>query len=152
MQQYLQPHQALLEQIGAWTFFTKAVSAAQQVRQYLSQCAQTKGEFVKGEMKTARKATDQAIADLYKTLMAMQELMPTEALSALVTQLKGIELYARQYYLNDTPASSGTGTGSGSSSGSGTASGGGSTGNVTPVQPENGGGSGSSSGGGGGDE
>ena len=152
MQQNLQPHQAFLEQIGAWTFFTKAVAAAQQVRQYLSQCAQTKGEFVKGEMKTARKATDQAIADLYKTLMAMQELMPTEALSALVTQLKGIELYARQYYLNDTPASSGTGTGSGSSSGSGTASGGGSTGNVTPVQPENGGGSGSSSGGGGGDE
>ena len=101
-------------------------------------------------MKSARKATDQAIADLYKTLMAMQELMPTEALSALVTQLKGIELYARQYYLNDTPASSGTGTGSGTSSGSGTASGGGSTGNVTPVQPENGGGSGGS--GGSGDE
>ena len=150
MQQNLQPHQAFLEQIGAWTFFTKAVAAAQQVRQYLSQRAQTKGEFVKGEMKTARKATDQAIADLYKTINAMMELLPSAQLSALYTQLKGIELYARQYYLNDTPASSGTGTGSGSSSGSGSTSGGGSTGNVTPVQPENGGGSGGS--GGSGDE
>ena len=110
MQQNLQPHQEFMTQIGAWTFLTKAVSAAHEVRQYLSQRAQTKGEFVKGEMKSARKATDQAIAELYRTIAAMLELMPSAALSALYTQLKGIELYARQYYLSDTPATSGTGT------------------------------------------
>ena len=41
------------------------------------------------------------MADLYRVLMAMQELMPTAELNALITQLKGIELYARQYYLNE---------------------------------------------------
>ena len=127
MQQNLQPHQSFMTQIGAWTFLTQAVAAAHEVRQYLSQRAQTKGEFVKGEMKAARRATDLAIADLYKTLMAMQELMPSAELSALYTQLKGIELYARQYYLGDTPASgSGTGTTGGTTtSGGGTSTGGG---------------------------
>ena len=147
MGQNLQSHQTFLEQIGAWPFYVKAAQAASQVRQLLGERARTKGEFVKGEMKTARRQTDLAIADLYRVLMAMQELMPTEALTALVTQLKGIELYARQYYLNEgvTGSGSGSGTGGGSTSG-GTSSGssstsGGSTGNVTPVQPENGGGS-----------
>ena len=164
MQQNLQPHQAFLEQIGAWTFFTKAVAAAQQVRQYLSQRAQTKGEFVKGEMKSARRQTDLAIADLYKTLMAMQELMPSDALTALITQLKGVELYAKQYYIasasgastnvaggtsgsNDSNGSSSSNgsSGSGSTSGSGSSSGSGSgTGSITPGS---GSGSGLSSGG-----
>ena len=111
MQQNLQPHQSFLTQIGAWTFLTKAVAAAQQVRQYLGQRALTMGEAVKGEMKTARKATDQAIADLYKTIEAMMDLMPSAELTALYTQLKGIELYARQYYLKDGSASGNGGGG-----------------------------------------
>lgn len=111
MQQNLQPHQSFLTQIGAWTFLTKAVAAAQQVRQYLGQRALTMGEAVKGEMKTARKATDQAIADLYKTIEAMMDLMPSAELTALYTQLKGIELYARQYYLKDGSASGNNGGG-----------------------------------------
>ena len=149
MQQNLQSHQAFLEQIGAWSFFTKAVTAAQQVRQLLGQRAQTKGEFVKGEMKAARRATDLAIADLYKTLMAMQELMPSDALNALITQLKGVELYAKQYYIasasgastnvaggtsgsnGSSGSSSSSGSGSTSGSGSGTGSGTG-TGSITP--------------------
>ena len=149
MQQNLQPHRSFLEQVGAWTFFTQAVGEAQQVRQYLGQRAQTKGEFVKGEMKAARRATDVAIAELYKTLMAMQELMPSEALTALMTQLKGVELYAKQYYIASASgattnvAGGGTSSGgstSGGSTGGGTSSGGG-TGTITP------GGGGSSSGG-----
>ena len=148
MQQNLQPHRSFLEQVGAWTFFTQAVGEAQQVRQYLGQRAQTKGEFVKGEMKAARRATDVAIAELYKTLMAMQELMPSEALTALMTQLKGVELYAKQYYIASASgattnvAGGGTSSGgstSGGSTGGGTSSGGG-TGTITP-------GGGSSSGG-----
>ena len=149
MGQNLQPHQEFLEQIGAWPFFQKAAQAAQEVRQLLGQRAQTKGEFVKGEMKSARRQTDLAIADLYKTLMAMQELMPSDALTALITQLKGVELYAKQYYIasasgastnvaggtsgsnGSSGSSSSSGSGSTSGSGSGTGSGTG-TGSITP--------------------
>ena len=133
MEQNFQPHQAFLTQIGAWAFFTKAVEQAQYVRQYLGERAITKGEFVKGEMKTARRATDLAIADIYKTITALMELVPSAELTALYTQLKGIELYARQYYLKETSPGSGSGTGSGSGG--------------TAPDPGTGGGSGSGSGG-----
>ena len=79
--------------------------AAREVRDLLSERAKTKGEYVKSEMKDARRATDVAVADLYKMLMAMQELLPTDELTALVSQLKGVEIYARQYYI-DKPAKS----------------------------------------------
>ena len=100
MQQNFESHQSFLTQIGAWTFFQKAVEQAQLVRQYLGERAKTLGEFVKGEMKTARANTDQAIADLYKVINAMMELMPSAELTELVTQLKGIELYAKRYYIS----------------------------------------------------
>jgi len=99
MGQSLQAHQTFLEQIGAWQFYVKAAAAAGEVRQLLGERARTKGEFVKGEMKNARRQTDLAIAELYRVLMAMQELMPTDALNALITQLKGVERYAKQYYI-----------------------------------------------------
>jgi hypothetical protein len=57
------------------------------------------GKFVKGELKAARRQTDVAIADLYRTIIAMMDLMPSDALTALYTQLKGFERYAREYYL-----------------------------------------------------
>lgn len=149
MEQNLQSHQAFLTQIGAWTFFTQAVAQANLVRQYLGERAKTKGEFVKGEMKAARKATDQAIADLYVTVVAMMDLMPSDELTNLYNQLKGLELYARQYYLKDNHA----GSGSGSNSGGGTSGGGdGQQGGDTP-DPGTGGGDTPDPGtGGGGDE
>lgn len=109
MQQNLQVHQTFLTQIGAWAFYLKAVEQAQQVRSLLGERALTKGEFVKGEMKSARRATDVAIADLYKTILAMLDLMPSAELTALYNQLKGIEIYARQYYLKDGVTSNGGG-------------------------------------------
>ena len=118
--QNLQAHEAFLTQIGAWTFFTKSLAAAQQVRELLGERAMTKGEFVKGEMKKVRHATDLAIADIYQTIMAMLDLMPSAELTTLYTQLKGIELYARQYYLKE--GSTGSGSGSSGSNGSGGAS------------------------------
>ena len=138
MEQNFQSHQAFLTQIGAWTFFQKAVEQARLVRQYLSERAMTKGEFVKGEMKSARLATDKAIAELYKTIEAMMELMPSAELTNLYNQLKGIELYARQYYLGKPSSSSGTTTPTnpdnpttpdnpGSGSGTGT---------ITPTNPD----------------
>ena len=36
------------------------------------------------------------IADLYRTIIAMMDLMPSDALTALYTQLKGFERYARE--------------------------------------------------------
>ena len=122
--QNLQTHEAFLTQIGAWTFFTKALAAAQLVRQTLGERALTKGEFVKGEMKKARHATDLAIADLYVTIAAMMDLMPSTELTALYTQLKGIELYARQYYQKEGSTGSGSGGNSGSDEGGGQQGGG----------------------------
>ena len=155
MQQVLQSHEAFLTSIGAWTFYTKAVAAAQLVRQLLGERALTLGEFVKGEMKSARRATDLAIADLYKIIMAMMELMPSAELTALYTQLKGIELYARQYYLSDgsgsssqqggtttEPTEQGGGTSEGGEQGGGTEQGGSSEGGEQGGGSENGGGSG----------
>ena len=110
--QNLQSHEAFLTQIGAWTFFTKSLAAAHQVRELLGERALTKGEFVKGEMKKVRHATDLAIADIYQTIMAMLDLMPSAELTTLYTQLKGIELYARQYYLKEGSTGSGSGTAS----------------------------------------
>ena len=124
MQQNFQPHVAFLTQIGAWPFYTKAVEQAQLVRQYLSARALTMGEAVKGEMRAARKATDQAIADLYKVIEAMMELMPSAELTTLYNQLKGIELYARQYYLKEGSTGSGSNSGGGGNSGGGSDDGG----------------------------
>ena len=106
MAQNLAAHEAFLTQIGAWQWYQKAITAANQVRQALGERAFTMGQAVNGEMKAVRRATDVAIADLYRTIEAMNELMPSAELTTLITQLKGIELYARQYYLNN-----GTGTG-----------------------------------------
>lgn len=109
MEQNFQSHVTFLTQIGAWQWYQKAVTAAQQVRQALGERAFTMGQAVKGEMKAARRATDMAIADLYRTIEAMNDLMPSAELTNLITQLKGIELYARQYIIKD--GSNGTGTG-----------------------------------------
>ena len=118
MEQNFQPHVSYLTQIGAWQWYQKAIAAAQQVRQALGERAFTMGQAVNGEMKAARRATDLAIADLYKTIEAMNDLMPSAELTNLITQLKGIELYARQYIIKD--GSNGTGTGT-----------------TTPTNPEN---------------
>ena len=100
MGQNLQPSQEFLTQIGAWQWYVKAAQAATQVRYLLGERAKTKGETVKGELKAARRQTDLAVADLYKTINAMMDLMPSDALTALYTQLKGFERYAKQYYLS----------------------------------------------------
>ena len=109
MEQNFQPHVSYLTQIGAWQWYQKAITAAQQVRQALGERAFTMGQAVNGEMKAARRATDVAIADLYTTIEAMNDLMPSAELTNLITQLKGIELYAKQYIIKDGKGSSGSG-------------------------------------------
>ena len=92
--------QEFLTQIGAWQWYVKAAQSAQNVRYLLGERAKTKGETVKGELKAARRQTDLAVADLYKTVNAMMDLMPSDSLTALYTQMKGFERYAKQYYLS----------------------------------------------------
>ena len=70
MGQNLQPLQEFLTGIGAWQWYIKAAQAATQVHYLLGERAKTKGETVKGEVKAARRATDLAVADLYKTINA----------------------------------------------------------------------------------
>lgn len=118
IEQNLLPHQQFMTQIGAWPFYVKAVAAARQVREILGERALTKGEFVKGEMKAARRATDQAIADLYKTITVMMELVPSAELTTLATQLKGLELYAKQYYIASASSGSNNASGGGDNGGS----------------------------------
>ena len=155
MQQNFQSHVTFLTQIGAWTFFQKAVEQAQLVRQYLGERAKTLGEYVKGEMKTARANTDQAVADLYKVINAMMELMPSAELTELVTQLKGIEIYAKRYYISGASGATPEGGGGTGSSENQNENGGGTTpdpgtggGGSTP-DPGTGGGSGGGDNGGG---
>ncbi len=154
MAQNLAAHEAFLTQIGAWQWYQKAMTAANQVRQALGQRAFTMGQAVNGEMKAARRATDVAIAELYRTIEAMNELMPSAELTTLITQLKGIELYARQYYLNggsgtgDNPSGTGTDTPGTDTPGTDTpgtdtpgtdtpGTGGGGTGTITPGGGDN---------------
>ena len=111
MQQNFAPHQEFLTQIGAWTFFTKAVEQAYLVRELLLERAQTEGEFVKGEMKAARAATDAAIADLFRTIDAMMDLMPSPELTALYNRMKGLEIYAKKYNLPGSSSSSSSNNG-----------------------------------------
>ena len=127
MQQNFAAHESFLTQIGAWTFLGKAVEKAHLVRELLLERAQTEGEFVKGEMKTARAATDQAIAELYRIIDAMMALMPSAELKALYTRLKGLEIYAKKYNLPGGSSGSSSGSGSGSGSGGGSTDQGGDT-------------------------
>ena len=154
--QQLQSHQEFLTQIGAWTFFTKSLAAAQLVREILGERAKTKGEFVKGEMKAARKATDQAIADLYSVIDSMMVLIPSPELTALYNQLKGIELYARQYYIKDGGgASNDNDNPNDNNGGGGDDNGGGDTPTPNPnpdPNPDPNSGGGDNNGGGGGDD
>lgn len=102
MGQNLAPLQDYLTGIGAWQWYVKAREAAVEVRQLLGARAKTKGEAVKGELKAARRQTDLAVAALYKVINAMMDLMPSAELTSLFMQLKGFELYAKQYYLSKT--------------------------------------------------
>ena len=58
------------------------------MRYLLGERAKTKGETVKGELKAARRQTDLAVAYLYKTINAMMDLMPSDALTALYTIMR----------------------------------------------------------------
>ena len=157
MRQNLLPHETFLTQIGAWPLYEKGNTEALEVRRLLTERAATLGEFVKGELKNVRRQTDLAIADLYRVIEAMQQLMPSSELTSLINQLKGIEIYAKTYYISSGSSSSGSSSsGSGSGSGSGTGTGTGDDpatgGSGTGSDPGTGTGTGGDSGGSGGSD
>ena len=106
MGQNPQTKQEFLTQIGAWQWYVKAAQAAQQVRYLLGERAKTKGEFVKGELKTACRQTDLAIADLlphhhrhdgpsHAERRPHRPLHPAEGLRALRPRVLSAEARAR---------------------------------------------------------
>ena len=56
-------------------------------------------------MKKARKAIDLAIIELYGIVDSMMLLMSSPEQTALYNQLKGIELFARQFYIKEGSSS-----------------------------------------------
>ena len=141
-----------LQELGIEPWVVKARQQAQKVLQLVAVRVDNESAKVKGELATARKATDEAIRKVYDILNALNVLQPSAELTALTSVLFGIEDRAKLYYISggktsggDTPTPSGnptqggtTGGGTSSEGGSGSGSG---TGTITP------GGGGSSSGG-----
>ena len=134
-----------LQELGIEPWVTKARQQAQKVLQLVTVRVDNESAKVKGELATARKATDEAIRKVYDILNALNVLQPSAELSTLTTVLFGIEDRAKLYYISggktgsDRPTPEG-GTPDGSSDG-GSSSGGG-VGTITT-----GGGSSSGSGG-----
>ena len=119
-----------LVELGIEAWVQKAVVQAQKVLQLVAVRVDHESAKVKGELATARKATDEAIRKAYDVLNALTVLQPSTALNDLLVLLFAIEDRAKMYYISggtvsggDKPTSSG-GTSSGGSSSGGTSSGG----------------------------
>lgn len=137
MWQIVADRQADAEALGVYVYFQKAATQANTVLDLVQGRTDERSQRIVGELKTARAATDAAIKQLYQVINSMQVLMPSDDITALARQLKGIEDYARQYYLSGgssdepepEPSEDGEQDGGGSSDGGG---------GVTPVVPESG--------------
>ena len=123
-----------LAELGIDVWVGKAVVQAQKVLQLVALRVDHESAKVKGELATARKATDEAIRKAYDVLNALAVLSPSASLSALINVLFGIEERAKLYYISggktggDTPTPTPDG---GSDSGDSSDSG-----DVTPVTPD----------------
>ena len=148
--------QADLAAMGLTELNQRMAQTTAQIEQLMAQRNEEQSTIIVGELKAAREALDAHYRQFITYLNAVQEIQPEESISQAAQyynqDLQKIELQIAQSRkggsVSPKPESDG-GTASGSST-----SGGGSTGNVTPVQPENGGstGGGSSSGGNNNDE
>ena len=126
-----------LVELGIEAWVQKAVVQANKVLQLVAVRVDHESAKVKGELATARKATDEAIRKAYDVLNALTVLQPSTALNDLLVLLFAIEDRAKMYYISggtvsggDKPTSSG-GTSSGGSSSGGTSSGGTSSGGTS---------------------
>ena len=136
-----------LQELGIEPWVTKAKQQAQKVIQLVTVRVDNESAKVKGELATARKATDEAIRKVYDILNAFNVVQPSAELTQLTTVLFGIEDRAKLYYISggktggDRPTPMPEGGSSDGSSDGGSSDGGG-VGTITT-----GGGSSSGSGG-----
>ena len=133
-QQWAAAQDYTLQELGIQEWVQKAVVQAQKVLQLVALRVDHESAKVKGELATARKATDEAIRQAYDVLNALAVLQPSTELTALINVLFGIEERAKLYYISggktggDTPTPTPDG---GSDSGDSSDSG-----DVTPVTPD----------------
>ena len=136
-----------LQELGIEPWVTKAKQQAQKVIQLVTVRVDNESAKVKGELATARKATDEAIRKVYDILNAFNVVQPSAEITQLTTVLFGIEDRAKLYYISggktggDRPTPMPEGGSSDGSSDGGSSDGGG-VGTITT-----GGGSSSGSGG-----
>ena len=142
MFQEVEKNKEAAQSLGIYDLFKEADKLARQIQELLNARYDDIASRTVGEMRTARKNTDQAIKKAYQVIDALQVLENSDKLTELLKKLRAIEDYARTYYIkggasdrDNTPEET-PGGGSGSDSGSGD-SGSGSGGADTP--PDTGG-------------
>ena len=130
-----------LTELGIEAWVQKAVVQANKVLQLVTVRVDHESAKVKGELVMARKATDEAIRQVYDILNALTVLQPSTALNDLLVLLFAIEDRAKLYYISggktsggDTPTPSGNPTQGGTTPDPGTGGG-------TTPDPGTGGGS-----------
>lgn len=89
-----------LAELGIDAWVQKAVTQANKVLQLVAARVDHESTKVKGELATARQATDEAIRQAYDVLNALAVLAPSAELTALINVLFSIEDRAKQYYIN----------------------------------------------------
>ena len=96
-----------LAELGIAEWVTKAKAQAEKVIRLVAVRVDNESAKVKGELATARRATDEAVRRVYDILNALNVLQPTAELTALTTVLFGIEDRAKLYYISGGKSSSG---------------------------------------------
>ena len=119
-----------LVELGIEAWVQKAVVQANKVLQLVAVRVDHESAKVKGELVMARKATDEAIRQVYDILNALTVLQPSTALNDLLVLLFAIEDRAKLYYISggktsggDTPTPSGNPTQGGTTPDPGTGGG-----------------------------
>lgn len=128
-QEWTTPGKYDLDALAVRPWMEKAYEQAQKVLGLVAVRVDNESAKVKGELATARRATDEAIRKAYDVVNALSVLAPTAELTALTTVLLGIEERAKLYYISGGKTSGGS-TSGGSSSGDS-----GSTDNPIPSNP-----------------
>jgi hypothetical protein len=139
-QQWQAASEYTLAELGISEWVQKAVTQANKVLNLVTVRVDNESAKVKGELATARKATDEAIRKAYDILNALNVLQPTAELTELINVLFSIEDRAKLYYISGGKINSNSGTttptnpdnpttpdNSGSGSGTGT---------ITPTNPD----------------
>lgn len=109
-QQWQAASEYTLAELGISEWVQKAVTQANKVLNLVTVRVDNESAKVKGELATARKATDEAIRKAYDILNALNVLQPTAELTELINVLFSIEDRAKLYYISGGKINSNSGT------------------------------------------